>query len=592
MRGVSPSGGLLALRAVGSAALVLLLWNPVVLRPAAHTAPPLVLLDASLSMSDHWGRALDTARALAQGGVVWRFGARVAAFDTLAPTDGASRLGPALEAAAARGGEVVVVTDGLLDDLPSLPADLVRRPRIVLLARPSLFDAFVATVDGPRRVGGTDTVRLRVSYGTAGTRGPGRGMRSATLTLSAGGRRLLSRRVSLPDSGVVTTELPFPASRLPLPGWNALEVRLEAAGDDEPRDDARLVALEASPQPAAVLLASPPDWESRFLARTLEDVARVPLKVFVQPEPESGRWRDGTTLAAVPPADVARAVEAARLVVLLGARDRLDRFRSPPSPPASGAAVLAWPAADGVPGDWYVQPPSTSPLSAAGLDGLAWDSLPPATSVAETPPVGAPVVALTARLARRGASRAAIVLHDSAGTREATILAHGLWRWQFRGGSSGVAYRMLIAALADWLLAEGAGSTEPAVPDSRVVPNGMPLAWRWSGGGSPRNLQVRLRGSIGEQVDTLRFDAGGRAEQRLPPGVYRYRLEGGREEGVVAVERYSDEWRPAVPRLSTQAGTPAGRSVAVGFRDRWWLYVLAIAALTAEWAWRRRQGLP
>src|SRR5256885_12777878 len=29
------------------------------------------------------------------------------------------------------------------------------------------------------------------------------------------------------------------------------------------------------------LLASPPDWETRFLARTLEDVARVPVRTFI-----------------------------------------------------------------------------------------------------------------------------------------------------------------------------------------------------------------------------------------------------------------------------------------------------------------------
>jgi len=589
VRGVSPSG-LLVLRAAGIAALVLLLWNPVVLRPAANTAPPLVLLDASLSMSDQWRRALDTARALARGGVVWRFGAQVAAFDTLAPTDGASRLGPALEAAAARGSDVIVVTDGLLDDLPSLPADLLRRPRIVLLARPPLFDRFVAAVDGPRRVGNADTVRLKVSYGTAGKREGGRGKGSTTLAVSVGGRRLAARQVPLPDSGTVTTSMTLPPSLLPLSGWSVLEVRLEGVNDGEPRDDARLFALEVSPQPAAVLLAAPPDWESRFLAGTLEDVARVPLKAFVQPEPESGRWRDGATLAVVPRADVARAVAAARLVVLIGSRDRLDRFRTRSGP---GAAVLAWPATTSLPGDWYVQPPATSPLSAAALDGIAWDSLPPATSLAEAPPVGAPVVALMARLARRGAPRAVIVLHDSAGTRQATILARGLWRWQFRGGASGVAYRTLVAALADWLLAEGAGSREPAVPASRVVPSGVPVVWRWSGAGGPRDLPIRVQGAAGERVDdTLRFDAGGRSEQRLPPGVYRYRLEGGVEEGVVAVEQYSDEWRPAVSRLSAQAGAPAGWSVAVGFRERWWLYVLAIAALTAEWAWRRRQGLP
>ncbi|HYR97645.1 MAG TPA: hypothetical protein VEO58_01430, partial [Gemmatimonadales bacterium] len=91
--------GLAALRAAALGALVLLLWNPSAARVAAGGAPPLVLLDASLSMAGHGGRwreALDTGRALAQGGIIWRFGERVAGFDTLPPADGASRLAPAL----------------------------------------------------------------------------------------------------------------------------------------------------------------------------------------------------------------------------------------------------------------------------------------------------------------------------------------------------------------------------------------------------------------------------------------------------------------------------------------------------------------
>src|SRR5207244_1254241 len=104
------------------------------------------------------------------------------------------------------------------------------------------------------------TVRLKVSYGTAGTRDARGGMRDASLTVTSEGRRLTSRRVALPDSGVVSTELTLPASRIPHPGWTALDVRLEGASDSEPRDDARLFVLEVAPQPSVVLLTSPPAW--------------------------------------------------------------------------------------------------------------------------------------------------------------------------------------------------------------------------------------------------------------------------------------------------------------------------------------------
>src|SRR5204862_6559942 len=95
------------------------------------------------------------------------------------------------------------------------------------------------------------------------------------------------------------------------PGWGGGEVRLEGVGDDERREGARRLVLEVSPQPSVVLLASPPDWETRFLARTLEDVARVPVRTFIEAEPGRGRWRDGATLEGRAPGDVARAVAGA-----------------------------------------------------------------------------------------------------------------------------------------------------------------------------------------------------------------------------------------------------------------------------------------
>ena len=593
-RGVSL--GLTLLRATALGALILLLWNPAVSRVESGVATPLVLLDASLSMAGQgggWRAALDTARALAHGGVIWRFGDRVTAFDTLPPADGASRLGPALAAAAARGGPVVVVTDGAITDAADLPPDLARGPRIVVVPRAPFFDAFVASVDGPRHVSAGDTIRLSVSYGTAGPKEAGRGKREGTLIVNLSGRRIASHRVVLPDSGVVSTDISLPAS-LFAPGASALEVRLEGASDSEPRDDARTFVLDVSPQPSVVLLAAPPDWETRFLARTLTDVARVPLRAFVAAEPSgSTPWRDGATLAAVAAPEVARAVAAARLVIEAGEPATLARF----VPPHKGA-VLLWPAArrqEGG-GDWYVQPPGPSPLAAA-LAGAAWDSLPPVTGLVELAPDSAAVVVLTARLGRRGAPRPLVVLSERDGRRRAVVAGAGLYRWAFRGGASAEAYRALMAGLVDWLLAEGAGSRERFVPVTYEVPNGLPLVWRWTGAGAPQDAALSLWEGGRERRDTLRFDAGGRAELRLAPGVYRYAAAappsaGGGERGLVAVEMYSDEWRPAGPALAPQAGLPAVRVVSGGLRDRWWLFVLAVVALTAEWAWRRRQGLP
>ena len=580
--------GLAALRAAALGALVLLVWNPTAARVEAGGTPPLVLLDASLSMAGYGGRwrdALDTARALAQGGVIWRFGGRVAGFDTLPPTEGASRLAPALDAAAARGGPVTVVSDGAIADLADLPPDLVRRARLVVLPRAPFFDAFVASVDGPRRVSAGDTIRLRITYGTAGKRERGNGKGTAVLAASVTGRRIASRVVNLPDSGIVSTDLTFPVSRFPSPGWVAVEVRLEGVGDRESRDDARLFALEVSPQPSVVLLASPPDWDTRFLARMVEDVARVPVRTFIEAEPGGTRWRDATTLESRAPRDVARAVAGAALVVEAGDPATFSRF-------SPKGAVLLWPATRRLDGDWYVQAPGPSPLAGA-LAGVAWDSLPPATSLVELALDSSTTGALTARLARRGPPRPVVTLSAPAGARRAVIAAGGLYRWALRGGASGEAYRALVAALVDWLLEQGAGSGERFAPVVYDVPNGMPLLWRWTGRGEPRDVVISLADQ-GQRVDTLRFDAEGRAELRLAPGVYRYAASdgGGAERGVLAVDTYSDEWRPAVPVLAPQSGTPGGRLTPVALRDRWWLFVVAVAAFAAEWAWRRRAGLP
>ena len=581
--------GLAALRATGVGALVLLIWNPAAVRLGVGAAPRLVLLDASLSMAGrggHWAAALDSARALARGDVIWRFGARVTAFDSTAPRDGASRLAPALAATAARGGPVAIVTDGVISDPADVPADLLRVGRVVVLPRTPFFDAFVSSIDGPGRVGAGDTIRLAVSYGVAGMRDARRGMRDASLTVTSEGRRLTSRRVTLPDSGVVSTELTLPASRISHPGWTALQVRLEGVSDSEPRDDARSFVLQVSAQPSIVVLASPPDWDTRFLAHALEDVAHAAVKVLVAADPGATRWRDAATLAAVPAGEVARAVRGAELLVEAGDPATFARV-------ASRGAVLLWSPGRRQEGDWYLQPPAASPIAGA-LAGVAWDSLPPVTALGELAPDSATAIVLTARLARRGPPRPVIALSQRGGKRRAVIAAGGLYRWAFRGGASGEAYRALVAGLTDWLLAGGEGSEDRFLPVATVTPNGLPVQWRWTAAGEPRAVVLSLTSARGRQQDTLRFDAGGRAELWLPPGVYRYAAAEGPERALVVVDTYSDEWRPAPVVVAAHAGASAGegRLAGVALRDRWWLFVLAIAAFAGEWAWRRRQGLP
>ncbi len=591
--------GLLTLRALGIGALLLLLVNPAVGHLGAPSSePPLVLLDASLSMAGQWRAALDTARRLGKGGVVWRFGDVVTPFDTTAPADGASRVGPALAAAAARGGPIVIVTDGEVTDLQEVSADLRRRARVILLPRRPVRDAFVSALEAPRRVSLGDTVRIEVAYGVAGPspRTPrGAGPRER-LVVEEGGRRLLAVPVSVPDSGIVTTDLVVPVAGFPAPGFHVLTVRLEGAADSEPRDDARQLVIEVSAQPSVVVLADPPDWESRFLAKALEDVARVPVRVYDRTEAGSGgQWREGRTLAPVAPAAVMRDVQAARFVALVGDPQRLATFQT-----RGGTAVLSWNTVAATTGDWYVGGPAASPLE-ADLAGISWDSLPPVSaggSARVQDSTQTPV--LSARLGRRGNAMPIVLLQEARGRgRRITVAATGLWRWAFRGGAAEQAYRGLIAALANWLLERGAGgdAAERVFPVSREVPNGVPLRWRWSAGGSGRaappaaGVRVVLTDPHGiAHADTLRFDAAGEAQVRLPPGEYRYDIDGAR--GVVVVEAYSDEWRPSAPVLSSQPGLSIRPTAERDWRNRWWLFGVAMLAFTGEWVWRRRQGLP
>ena len=573
-----------ALRVVGIGALLLLLWDPPWLPGRTAQRPPLVLLDASLSFAGtggRWPEALDSARRLAgTGGVIWRFGAGVAAFDTGSPGDGASRLAPALTAAAARAGPVTVITDGEIDDLAALPPDLHARPRVVTLPRAGFGDAYLATVTGQRRLAATDTLRLSVSVGVVGGSSE-QGGGSGVLVVRLGGRALASRAIALPDSGTIVVDLEVPAARLPA-GPAALTVVLEGAADAEPRDDARILVVETAARPAVVVLADPPDWEVRFLARALADVARAPVRTYVRLHPDGG-WRDGATLGPVGEGDVARALAGARLVV--------HRPGSTLARTARAAARLVLAPAAGE-GDWYVTAPPASPIAGA-LAGIARDSLPPLSGVAPGAGDSGVAVALAAALARRGRPAPVVTLREVDGARVATVAAAGLWRWGFRGGTSEVAYRTLVAALADWLLGEaGRGKGERFVPVTPEAPNGRPLTWRWEAVGSAVDVVLRLSGQDGERRDTLRFDAAGRAELSLPPGIYRYAAIDGPERGVVAVETYSDEWRPAPVRLAPQPGTAAGAHERRGPRDTWWVFAFAIAVFAAEWYWRRREGLP
>jgi hypothetical protein len=565
------------LRLAGLLLLILLLVNPTS-EETTRTGPTLVLLDRSLSMKP---AATDTARRLAGGaGTVLAFGEDVAPLDSATTPVGASRLVPALIRAAAWGGPAVVVTDGEVDDLPDVPPDLLARVGVSLVPRDTVTSAALLDVHLPASVSDRDTVRVRLVLGAWGPVPQGTG----TVSIEGVAGTLVTATVPLPPpGGTARHEVTFPATRL-RPGAQALVIRLRAgSADREPRDDARTRVITRSPIPEVVVLAAPADWEARFLASALRDMLEVPGRAYVRVR--ANEWRDAATLGAVPDAQVREAARQAAVVVW-----RAPVGAEPPATPARGGLLRwVWPRAGGS-DDWYVSSPPPSPVARA-LAGVRWDSLPPLAGAVSVPLGEDAWVGLTARQSRRGEDRPVLVARETGGRREVTIAASGMWNWAFRGGADAQAYRAVVSAALDWLLGERAVVRDPVRPVRNAVPLATPLAFARSDT-AVGLVPIRLTGPEGEVVDTLRFGPGGVAELRLPAGVYAYVLGGGAGRGVVAVEEYSDEFRPRAVLLAGRSPPRIAATVARSARERVGLFALVLALLIGEWAWRRRRGLP
>src|SRR5213079_3525151 len=123
----------------------------------------------------------------------------------------------------------------------------------------------------------------------------------------------------------------------------------------------------------------------------------------IEAEPGGSRWRDAATLESRAQSEVARAVAGAALVIAAGDPATFSRF-------SPKGAVLLWPGTRRLDGDWYVQPPPSGPSPLTGAHaGVAWDSLPPATSLVELAPDSSTTIALAARPGALGQR------HDRAG---------------------------------------------------------------------------------------------------------------------------------------------------------------------------------
>jgi hypothetical protein len=540
-----------------------------------------VLLDGSLSMAAPggvWPEALSAAR---KAGEVRLFGDEMALPDTL-PTRGRSLLGPALTAAAASDRPVVVMTDGEIEDAADLPAELLERVSVTLFPRKPQGDLAIVGVSGPSRVTAGDSIVLDVDVRSIA----GAEAESVRVEVGTGRDPIARRSIRLEPGGGAKVPLAVPSSAVG-PGVHVLRVALAGRGDSEPRTDTRLHLVTVARTPGVVLLAAPVDWDSRFLYRTLRDVAQLPVRGFVRIE--GNRWRSMEDLSPASTDRVRQAARGADLLILKGDPGGIAEG-------TTARGVWHWPSGERgaapLPGDWYLSAAEVSPIAGAFL-GMPVDSFPPATQLAPLQPGAGDWVGLTAQLGRRGATRPAVTGRQEGRVRSVTVAADGLWRWAFRGGSSEQSYRTWVASTASWLLGGADTVRGVAAPVRPVVENGRPVVFEWTGSGPAVPTPVVWATGVaggGTRTDTLRFDGAGRAPVRLPPGEYRYRLGGG-GGGVVAVEQYSDELLPRPVTLTARTARVTRSQDRTAARDWLWLFALAIVALSVEWLARRRLGL-
>lgn len=577
--------GMAVLRTVGVGALALLLINPA-RTTRVPDAPPTVLLDASLSLGaagGRWREALDTARALAgKDGVMLRFGARVAPGDTTSPEDGSTRLADGLRLAHGRPGPVIVVTDGEIEDAGTLEPSLLAGTRVVLVPRRVVSDVGLLEVAAPERVARGDSLSLELTLGTFGPLSA----RQARVEVVLDGHVLARRDVDLPPPPGTARRRVLIGPLGVAPGARLLSVRLATPGDAEPGDDERWRWLRVEAQPGVVILSAPADWEFRFLVRELSDIAPGTVRGYALVQ--SGRWVDMRTLAPVSPSAVEAAAAGASVVVTAGARG---------SRAGRGRAEWRWLSGDStlatLAGDWYVSGEVRPSPVAGRLGTVSWDSVPPLLGLVPMVPADGQWVALSARLARRGAERPVVLGWDSAGVRVLTVTGDGLWRWALRGGAAREAYRAMLASGLDWLLGGGGAAGRAEVTASEAVPRGTPVAFRFTGDSVPDSLHVVVTDGSSMRDLTLRFDAQRTALVWVPPGAYRWNARGETQAaGQFVVEAYSDEFPPRAITLAAGGRRLRAALAATYARQRPWLFALVVIALAVEWIWRHKRGLP
>jgi len=548
-------------RAVAWSALALLLVN-VSCPGALESVRPLVLLDASPSMDAPGGQGTEARAAAARLGEVREFTR--------------SRVVEPLTAAVASGREIIVITDGEIVDAGGIPAGLLAAAEWRVLPRSTEPDIAITVVQGARHLAQGDSLVLDLDL-----RGSAEAFPEGLAVEARVGAMVLGR-VAVPATPGARAQVRLTTGPVALPpGQHLVELRLDGSADAEPRTDIRLHHLTVSATPGIVVVANPASWESRFLFRTLSEVAGLPVEGFLQLEP--GSWRRMSDLRPATGQQVRDAVQGADLLVTFGAE--------PAGAAQSGArGRWQWPAGAATEGDWYLDPEPAAPLAAA-LAGIPADSLLPADGLLAVDPAPGSWIGFSARLGRRGAPRPALVGSEGPGGRRLIVAATGLWRWAFRGGIQEQAYRSWVASSVTWLLGRQPGpGTAGIQPVRAVVERDEPIVFQRTAPDTTAALPITLVSGDGTRADTLRFDGSGWATLPLPVGSWSYTLADG-TTGVVAVEAYSSEFLPGPVTLESREGIRTPSRGSRGSRDLLWLFGLAVAGWCLEWMVRRRAGM-
>jgi hypothetical protein len=623
---------LLALLRWGALALlILLLFDPRLAsplnRPATRGIP--VLLDNSLSMllpatdgTSRWDAAIAEARRRAGGSTTTLFGDASTAIRTdslaaLAPSASASRLLPAIQAAAEAGAaRVAVVTDGGIEDADAVARWLARLGVGVdwVTMPPAAPNVLMTSFEAPAWAEAGKPVDLRIAVEQHGGANRNAGD-SAAIVARQDGRVIGTARIALPAAGRAAETTLRVQPQAPAAGGSVhLEATIEAV--DRFRDDnVRHAYVQVSAEPSGIVLVSlSPDWEPRFLLPVLERAIGLPARGYL-------RTPDGAWIRAGAGLDAGHRVADAAVIAAIQSADVLVVHNHAASAPAwiadavlNARRVLVLPATDvagvelpaaigrGQPGDWFVAPEVPSSPVAPLITGLRVEEAPPLAALHTVTPAPGTWVPMVATLGRRGTASPLAIAGETEGRRWAVGLAEGYWRWALRGGASADVYNRLWSALGGWLVQGGRSADIAAVrPVTRVTGRGEPLRWV-ARGGRLDSVRIRMTAPDGTATEGIaRADRDTAAMAAPPPGTYRYGVTGyaGGEavtaDGELTVETYSPEFARAAASLP-DADAKALRELRAG-RDTKPLhaspfpYALLLLLLSAEWILRRRWGL-